>query len=207
MGRVRAESLVSSDVEDAIRLIYLPAWRNPVDELARREARILVELLRAQQQNLGHGRNLAALRTRASALLEALAQDGLLQSLESRVRNHLHALSSGVSKNWPYIRGQVIDDQYLARVLELMLATIEGRENALPLEAVGLGYVNLLHIAVVLAAIPDLTKAAAAAEGEKAAAAPGGDAATGEAPPASATTRSEEHTSELQTLMRISYAV
>src|SRR3546814_15827494 len=86
MGRVRAESLVSSDVEDAIRLIYLPAWRNPVDELARREARILVELLRAQQQNLGHGRNLAALRTRASALLEALAQDGLLQSLESRVR-------------------------------------------------------------------------------------------------------------------------
>ena len=188
MGRVRAESLVSSDVEDAIRLIYLPAWRNPVDELARREARILVELLRAQQQNLGHGRNLAALRARASALLEALAQDGLLQSLESRVRNHLHALSSGVSKNWPYIRGQVIDDQYLARVLELMLATIEGRENALPLEAVGLGYVNLLHIAVVLAAIPDLTKAAAAAEGEKAAAAPGGDAATGEAPPALATT-------------------
>ncbi|MET8520864.1 AAA family ATPase [Nocardioides sp. NPDC004968] len=187
MGRVRAESLVSSDVEDAIRLIYLPAWRNPLDELARREARILVELLRAQQQNLGHGRNLAALRARASALLEALAQDGLLQSLETRVRTHLHALSSGVGKNWPYIRGQVIDDQYLARVLELMLATIEGRENALPLEAVGLGYVNLLHIAVVLAAIPDLTRAAAAAESEEVAAAPDGEAAADLAPPASAT--------------------
>lgn len=185
MGRVQAESLVSSDVEDAIRLIYLPAWRNPLDELARREARILVELLRAQQQNLGHGRNLATLRARASGLLEALAQDGLLRSLESRVRNHLHALSSGVSKNWPYIRGQVIDDQYLARVLELMLASIEGRENALPLEAVGLGYVNLLHIAVVLAAIPDLTKAASAAGGEKAAARTVGDAAAGPAPRAS----------------------
>ncbi|GGB26246.1 hypothetical protein GCM10011492_15550 [Flexivirga endophytica] len=162
MGRVRAETIgLSSDVEDAIRLIYLPAWRNPIDELARRETRILVELLRAQQQNLGRGRDLTTLRARASALLDALAQDGILSSLEARVRMHLHALSSGVSKNWPYIRGQVIDDRYLARVLELMLATFEGRENALPLEAVGLGYVNLLHIAVVLAAIPDLTRAAA----------------------------------------------
>lgn len=167
MGRVRAETIgLSPDAEDSIRLIYLPAWRNPIDELARREARILVELLRAQQQNLGRGRDLTSLRARASALLDALAQDGVLASLESRVRNHLHALSSGVSKNWPYIRGQVVDDQYLARVLELMLATLEGRGNALPLEAVGLGYVNLLHIAVVLAAIPDLTRAAAAAAAE-----------------------------------------
>ena len=53
------------------------------------------------------------------------------------------------------MRGQVIDDVYLARVLELMLAVIEGRENARPLEVSGLGYVNLLHIAVTLAAIPD----------------------------------------------------
>ena len=32
---------------------------------------------------------------------------------------------------------------------------LEGRGNARPLEVSGLGYVNLLHIAVTLAAIPD----------------------------------------------------
>ena len=31
-------------------LIYLPAHRNPLEELARREAQILIELLRAEQQ-------------------------------------------------------------------------------------------------------------------------------------------------------------
>jgi hypothetical protein len=36
-----------------------------------------------------------------------------------------------------------------------MLSVLEERREALPLEVSGLGYVNLLHIAVVLAAIPD----------------------------------------------------
>lgn len=158
LGRVRADVHgTRADIEDQIRLIHLPAWRNPLDELARREARILVELLRAQQQNRGHGRDLGSLRASASRLLEKLATHGLLDALEQRVAEHLHALTAGVSKNWPFIRGQVIDDRYLARVLELMLAGIEGREHALPLEVAGLGYVNLLHIAVVLAAIPDST--------------------------------------------------
>lgn len=70
------------------------------------------------------------------------------------------------------MRGQVIDDTYLARVLELMLAVLEGREHARPLEVSGLGYVNLLHIAVTLAAIPDLSAPAAATGGP-------GDAAIG----------------------------
>jgi putative ATP-dependent endonuclease of OLD family len=163
LGRVRAETLEASDVESSLLLVHLPAWRNPLDELARREARILVELLRAQQQNRGRGRDLTSLRARASGLLEMLATDGLLTTLEQRVGEHLHALSAGVSRSWPYIRGQVVDDRYLARVLELMLATLEGRQNALPLEVAGLGYVNLLHIAVTLAAIPDATRAASAA--------------------------------------------
>ncbi|MDQ0426030.1 ATP-dependent nuclease [Cellulomonas iranensis] len=173
----------SSDVEQRTLLVHLPAWRNPLDELARRETRILVELLRAQQQNLGRGRDLSRLRGRASGLLEALATDDLLVGLEERVSEQLRALSAGVSRNWPYIRGQVVDDRYLARVLELMLATTEGRKDALPLEVVGLGYVNLLHIAVTLAAIPDSTRIAAAA-----AAVAGGpptgrvDAGTAEAP-------------------------
>ena len=164
MGRISTRSLgVPSDVEPQTLLVHLPAWRNPLDELARRETRILVELLRAQQQNRGHGRDLSRLRGRASGLLEALATDELLVGLEERVGEQLRALSAGVSRNWPYIRGQVVDDRYLARVLELMLASVEGRSHALPLEVVGLGYVNLLHIAITLAAIPDATRAAEAA--------------------------------------------
>jgi putative ATP-dependent endonuclease of OLD family len=164
LGRVAARTLIGSHMADSFRLVYLPAWRNPVDELARREARILVELLRAQRQNAGHGRNLAGLRARASSLLEQLAADGLIQAVEERIATHLQRLSAGVTRNWPYVRGQVIDDTYLARVLELMLAVLEGREHARPLEVSGLGYVNLLHIAVTLAAIPDQRLASKAAQ-------------------------------------------
>ena len=161
LGSISTSALgVVSEVEPRIRLVYLPAWRNPIEELSRRETRILVELLRAQQQNRGRGRDLSQLRGRASGLLEALATDELLAGLEARVGEQLRALSAGVSRNWPYIRGQVVDDRYLARVLELMLATSEGRSDALPLEVVGLGYVNLLHVAVTLAAIPDFTQIA-----------------------------------------------
>jgi putative ATP-dependent endonuclease of the OLD family len=170
LGAIRATTLVPHDVADSVRFVYLPAWRNPLDELARREARILVELLRAQQQRMTGSRNLAGLRARASGLLEALADDGLIAALEERIDSHLAALSAGVSRQWPYVRGQVIDDAYLARVLELMLAVLEGRDNARPLEVSGLGYVNLLHIAVTLAAIPDPAIQAgagsAAADGE-----------------------------------------
>ncbi|MBT0993155.1 AAA family ATPase [Cellulomonas sp. DKR-3] len=179
LGSISTQTLVASDVEDKTLLVYLPAWRNPLDELARRESRVLVELLRAQQQNRGRGRDLSGLRGRASGLLEALATDGLLQGLEERVGHHLRSLSAGVSRNWPYVGGQVVDDRYLARVLELMLATVEGRENALPLDVVGLGYVNLLHIAVTLAAIPDATKAAAASAAAGAFAGLTGNAGTG----------------------------
>ncbi|MGK3111391.1 ATP-dependent endonuclease [Streptomyces sp. WAC05858] len=144
---------------DKFKLIYLPAWRHPLDELARREARILVELLRARQQELHGSRNLVALRARASRLLEDLAKDSLIDAVEARIGEHLGRLSAGVSPQWPYIRGQVIDDAYLARVLEVMLAVVEGRSEARPLEVSGLGYVNLLHIAVTLAAIPDSAEA------------------------------------------------
>lgn len=156
LGRIQRRRVGQQhDLEDDLRLIYLPAWRNPLDELARREARILIELLRAQQQRIDGTRNLRSLRGRASGLLEALANDGLISAVEERVATHLTSLSAGVSQQWPYIRGQVVDDAYLARVLELMIGVLEGRENARPLEVSGLGYVNLLHIAVTLAAVPD----------------------------------------------------
>lgn len=158
LGRVSGRLSVgatNADLLEQVRLIYLPAWRNPLDELARREARILVELLRAQQQRLTGSRNLAGLRARAAGLLDALARDGVLQLLEQRVTTHLSALTAGVAHQWPFIRGQVVDDQYLARVLELMIAAVQDRAQARHLEVSGLGYVNLLHIAVTLAAIPD----------------------------------------------------
>lgn len=151
---------------DPYKLIYLPAWRHPLDELARREVRILVELLRAQQQRRHGSRSLVSLRARASQLLEDLAKDSLIDAVEERIRDQLAILSAGVNPHWPYIRGQVVDDGYLARVLELMLAVIEGRTAARPLEVSGLGYVNLLHIAVTLAAIPDSSELLSA-EGQR----------------------------------------
>ncbi|WJK34219.1 hypothetical protein [Solwaraspora sp. WMMA2065] len=156
LGRVGSQVSVNAELNERVRFIYLPAWRNPLDELARREARILVELLRAQQQRLTGSRNLTHLRSKAAGLLDSLARDGVLQLLEQRVTAHLSALTAGVSPQWPFIRGQAIDDQYLARVLELMIAAVQDRAQARNLEVSGLGYVNLLHIAVTLAAIPDL---------------------------------------------------
>jgi putative ATP-dependent endonuclease of the OLD family len=156
LGSVAARTEDGSDLLELTRLIYLPAWRNPLDELARREARILVELLRAQQQQISGSRSLTSLRARASTLLEALARDGIIAAIEDRIDTHLSALSAGVSQQWPFVRGQVIDDTYLARVLELMLAATDDRGAARRLEVSGLGYVNLLHIAVTLTAIPDL---------------------------------------------------
>jgi hypothetical protein len=71
------------------------------------------------------------------------------------VRSYLTALSAGVSAQYSFVGGQYVDDQYLARVLELLLGTIDHRSSAQRPEMSGLGYVNLLHIAVTLAAIPD----------------------------------------------------
>ncbi|WP_340559985.1 ATP-dependent nuclease [Streptomyces sp. GSL17-111] len=148
------------DTLDPFKILYLPAWRHPLDELARREVRILIELLRAQQERLNGQRSLVSLRARASQLLEGLAKDGIIEAVEERIGAHLSAMTAGVGRQWSYVRGQVINDNYLARVLELMLAVIEGRAQARPLEVSGLGYVNLLHVAVTLAAIPDPAKRA-----------------------------------------------
>lgn len=156
LGAIQRSQLVDHDLRQDTHLLYLPAWRAPVDELAKRESRILIELLRAQQQRLHGSKDLYSLRKSASSLLEALAKHELLQSVELRIKEQLTSLTSGVSEQWGFIRGQVVDDAYLARVLELMLAAMSDRDSALPLDVSGLGYVNLLHMSVVLAAIPDL---------------------------------------------------
>jgi len=159
LGQLRVSLVGAQPPEGAanLRLIYLPAHRNPLDELARREAQILIELLRAQQQQERGHRNLLDVRNQAAALLEKLTEVGLIHSVEQRVRNHLTAMSSGISTHYSFVGGQYVDDAYLARVLELLLGTVDDRASAQRLEMSGLGYVNLLHIAVTLAAIPDIS--------------------------------------------------
>mgnify|MGYP000876719259 CR=1 FL=1 len=164
LGAIRMENDGSMpDQHKNVHLVYLPAWRNPIDELARRETQILLQLLRSQRQMQAGVRDLTDLRVQASRLLDSLAKDGLIAEVEERIAQHLSALSGGVSHQWAYVRGQVADDTFLARVLQFMLATMEGRENALPLDVSGLGYVNLLHIAITLAGIPDMAAGPAAA--------------------------------------------
>ncbi len=140
-------------VDDA-RLIYLPAHRNPVDELARREAEVLVELLRAEQERRQGHRNLADVRALAGYLLDGLISHELIQAVEARVSDYLASLTGGVSKQYAFVGRQEIDDAFLARVLEFLLASVDQRSMAQRLEVSGLGYVNLLHIAVTLAAVP-----------------------------------------------------
>lgn len=156
LGRVRSTPAGQApEGSDQVRLIYLQGQRNPLDELARREAQVLVELFRAEQQRRAGHRNLSALRALAARLLDQLTRSGLIDSVERRVRTHMTALSSGVLDQYSFIGSQEVDDAYLARVLELMLGSIDDRAFARRLEVSGLGYVNLLHIAVTLAAIPD----------------------------------------------------
>ena len=166
LGQLRA-SLIGTQPEGFgnLRLIYLPAHRNPLDELARREAQILIELLRAQQQQERGHRNLLDVRNQAAALLAKLTEVGLIHSVEQRVREHLTAMSSGISTHYSFVGGQFVDDAYLARVLELLLGTVDDRASAQRLEMSGLGYVNLLHISVTLAAIPDISGGSRPARG------------------------------------------
>lgn len=154
LGSVRAVGIEDGHHADDVVLIYLPAQRNPVDELARREAEVLVELLRAEQERQKGHRNLADVRSLAGRLLDGLISHDLVVSLENRVSDYLVSLTGGVSKQHAFVGSQEIDDAFLARVLEFLLAPINARAVTQRLEVSALGYVNLLHIAATLAAIP-----------------------------------------------------
>jgi len=154
LGSVRGVGIDGGQHVDEVLLIYLPAQRNPVDELARREAEVIVELLRAEQERRKGHRNLAEVRTLAARLLEGLISHDLVASLESRVSDYLGSLTAGVSKHHAFVGSQEVDDAFLARVLEFLLSPINDRAATQRLEVSALGYVNLLHIAVTLAAIP-----------------------------------------------------
>lgn len=182
LGRVRAVGIEDANHVDETRIIYLPAHRNPVDELARREAEVLVELLRSEQERRQGHRNLGDLRGLAGELLDGLLSHELIRSVEARVSDYLVALTGGVSRQHAFIGRGEVDDAFLARVLEFLLSAVDQRALAQRLEVSGLGYVNLLHIAVTLAAVPG---------GEAIPSEPAPATETAEAPPAGTTVGQE----------------
>lgn len=160
LGRVRARTVAPAPSElEQLRLIYLPALRNPVDELSRRETRVLLELMRAEQLRNPGTSTLADVRRQAESLLGKLTTNQLLVDVQGRIAENMNALTAGVRTHYPFIGTQQVDDSYLARVLELLLATTNDAGQARRLEGSSLGYVNLLHIAVTLAGVPDPAKA------------------------------------------------
>ncbi|CCI52654.1 hypothetical protein BN13_1920006 [Nostocoides jenkinsii Ben 74] len=156
LGRVRATEIDSAiDGHELTRLVYLPAARNPVDELSRRDAIVLVELLRAEQKRDDSTGTLRDVRAKAQDLLDNLTAVNLVREVQGRIAENLRTLTAGVQTHHAFIGTQRVDDRYLARVLELLLATTANITDARRLEASSLGYVNLLHIAVTLAGVPD----------------------------------------------------
>ncbi|MDF1489850.1 ATP-dependent nuclease [Tessaracoccus caeni] len=156
LGQVRAgRPLESSDEYDSIRLVHLPALRNPVDDLSRRDARILLELLRADERRHPETGGLRSLRAQAEAMLSSLATHPLVENVEDRIADNLTIISGGLQGHHAFVGTQTVDDTYLARVFEMLLALLPDRGAARRLQVSSLGYVNLLHIAVTLAGIPD----------------------------------------------------
>jgi putative ATP-dependent endonuclease of OLD family len=185
LGRVRARTVAPTPDElDQLRLIYLPALRNPVDELARRQTRVLLELLRAEQLRNPSTGTLIDVRQQAEKLLSSLTTHQLLIDVQGRIADNMKVLTAGVKEHFPFIGTQRVDDGYLARVLELLLAATNDAHQARRLEGSSLGYVNLLHIAVTLAGVPDPSKSLGAMPATGAADAFGasGDAADRDAP-------------------------
>lgn len=156
LGQVRAGRPDEGEMEyENIRLIHLPALRNPVDELSRRDARVLLELLRANERKHPETGGLASLRSQAGAMLSELTGHPLVSTVEERIAENLRIISGGVREHHAFVGTQTVDDTYLARVFEMLVALLPDRGFARRLQVSSLGYVNLLHIAVTLAGIPD----------------------------------------------------
>lgn len=156
LGRVRAgQPLEPPEEYESIRLVHLPALRNPVDDLSRRDARILLELLRADERKHPETGGLHSLRAQAEGMLKSLTNHPLVGNVEDRIAENLRIISGGVQEHHAFVGTQTVDDTYLTRVFEMLVALLPDRATARRLQVSSLGYVNLLHIAVTLAGIPD----------------------------------------------------
>ena len=117
LGRVRARTVTTLGQDpEQLRLIYLPALRNPVDELSRRETRVLLELLRAEQLRNPSTGTLASVRQQAESLLSSLTSHQLLVDVQGRIAENLKVLTSGVNEHFAFLGTQRVDDAYLARI-------------------------------------------------------------------------------------------
>lgn len=157
MGRVSA-SQGDALGEGHLPLLYLSPTRNPAADLAGREARLILELLRSQAFRDRGDKSLKELRGLLGALIRSVTSKWPVADAEARVAESLDELTIGVAGRVPYLGTTSIDDSFLARVFEFLLAmTGHPRPDSNRLETEGLGYANLLQLAVILSAIPDLT--------------------------------------------------
>lgn len=157
MGRVSA-SRTDAAPEGQLPILYLAPTRTPAMDLSGRDARLIVELLRSQALRDTGDKSLKELRGRLGGLISSVVSGWPVAAAEARVASALGELTDGVSGHMPYLATTSIDDTFLARVFEFLLATGGAdRFDAHRIETEGLGYANLLQLAVVLAAIPDLT--------------------------------------------------
>ena len=157
MGRVSA-SRTDLVPEGQLPVLYLAPTRTPATDLSGRDARLIVELLRSQALRDRGDKSLKDLRGRLGGLISSVVSQWPVADAEARVAGALAELTDGVSGHMPYLATTAIDDTFLARVFEFLLATGGAdRFDAHRIETEGLGYANLLQLAVVLAAIPDLT--------------------------------------------------
>ena len=157
MGRVSASR---TDVvsEGRLPVLYLAPTRTPATDLSGRDARLIVELLRSQALRDRGNRSLEKLRGRLGGLISSVVSQWPVADAEARVAEALAELTDGVSGHMPYLATTAVDDTFLARVFEFLLSTGGAdRFDAHRIETEGLGYANLLQMAVVVAAIPDLT--------------------------------------------------
>ncbi len=157
LGRVSASS-PSPLGPGQLPILYLSPTRNPSQDLAGREARLVVELLKAQGLRDRGDKSLKELRGLLGGLIGSVVTKWPVADAEARVVKQLAELTDGVSGRLSFLGTTTIDDTFLARVFEFFIAAADaGRADARRLETEGLGYANLLELAVILAAIPDLT--------------------------------------------------
>ena len=158
LGRVHV-SRSDSFAAGSLPVLYLSPTRNPAADLSGRGSRLIVELLRSQALRDTGDKSLKELRGRLGRLIGSVVSEWPVANVEQRVADSLAELTDGVSGRVPFLATTAVDDTFLARVFEFLLAGHGfDRVDANRLETEGLGYANLLQLAVVLAAIPDLTR-------------------------------------------------
>jgi len=158
MGRVSVSN--SQELRNGqLPVLYLSPTRNPSIDLAGREARLIVELLKSQGLRDRGDKSLRELRGLLGGLIGSVVSQWPVDAAEKRVASELAELTDGVAGRVPYLGTTQVDDTFLARVFEFLIATAGStRSESRRLQTEGLGYSNLLELAVILAAIPDLTR-------------------------------------------------